>query len=193
MTPRQSGPILILLDMNGTLLLRLKGKLAGLRPDLTHAGLNYYFRAGVCDLVSMLLDHPRVVLAFYTSMRESNALPAVLQISGGRKRVEIYDRDFNKKDEWDGAKDWDTVRDMHKIWTTKGRAGYGFNARNTVMVDDSSRKMRQFPGNLVLIPEFKRQEHYKDGTMDRLSTYLSSLLSQTGDDVRPLLASEKFG
>lgn len=43
--------LLLLLDMNGTLLLRLKGKLGNAPPAFTHAGLNYFIREGVYDLV----------------------------------------------------------------------------------------------------------------------------------------------
>jgi len=78
---KNDSPILILLDMNGTLLLRLKGKLAGSgASDFTHAGLHYYLRSGVTELVSMLIRHPRARVAFYTSMRESNAKPAVIKV-----------------------------------------------------------------------------------------------------------------
>jgi hypothetical protein len=178
--------VLVLLDMNGTLLLRLKGRLGKAPPTFQHAGLNYYLRAGVVELVQMLRQHPRCTLAFYTSMRESNALPAVLHITGG-VRVEIYDRDYNKADTKGrkDAKSWDTMRDMDKIWSTRGRAGHGFDATSTLMVDDTDRKMRHAPRNLVRVPEFKEAAHRDDGTMATLIEYLRGLLDNCGDgDVR---------
>lgn len=43
--------ILLLLDMNGTLLLRLKGRLGHDTPNFSHAGLNYFVRNGASELV----------------------------------------------------------------------------------------------------------------------------------------------
>lgn len=40
-------------------------------------------------------SHTRCELAFYTSMRESNALPAVRFMTGGDV-IEVYDRAYNK-------------------------------------------------------------------------------------------------
>ena len=48
-----TGKVLVLLDMNGTLLLRLKGRLGKESPSFTHAGLNYYLRRGVRELVQV--------------------------------------------------------------------------------------------------------------------------------------------
>lgn len=147
-----------------------------------------------------LRAHPACVLAFYTSMRESNALPAVLKITGG-EAVEIYDRDYNRADS-EGAQDWDTMRDLDRIWQTGGKSGFGFDAASTVMVDDTVRKMRHMPGNLVLVPEFKDAAHAKDLSMPALTAYLLNLLntfeaataaaSGGGADVRDLLADKPF-
>ena len=90
--------------------------------------------------------------------------------------MEIYDRDYNKADGDEGTNDWDTMRDLAKIWRTPGKVGFGFGPHNTVMVDDSARKMRHAPRNLVAVPEFKHAEHMRDGTMDALHAHLASLL-----------------
>jgi hypothetical protein len=172
--------ILVLLDMNGTLLLRLKGKLGREKPSFAHAGLQYYLRRGVVDLVASLRNHPHCELAFYTSMRESNALPAVLAITSGA-HVEIYDREYNKADREEGTESWDTMRDLTKIWTTEGKVGYGFGPHNTIMVDDSARKMRHAPRNLVQVPEFKHAEHMRDGTMTALHAHLQAMLDDFGE------------
>ena len=58
-TSQGQQKILVLLDMNGTLLLRLKGRLGKAPPTFQHAKLNYYLRAGVVELVQMLRSHPR--------------------------------------------------------------------------------------------------------------------------------------
>ncbi|CAM9911655.1 unnamed protein product [Ectocarpus sp. 4 AP-2014] len=84
--------ILILLDMNGTLLHRAKkalrvsndgggggGDSTWGAPAFVHGEnvpLHYYMRPGAAELVAALEAHPRARLAFYTSMRGVNALPA---------------------------------------------------------------------------------------------------------------------
>lgn len=70
------------------------------------------------------------------------------------KDPEIYDRRFNAHDP-DGANPWDTTRDLPKIWSTHGRVGAGFGPKNTVVVDDTPRKMRHMSAGLVVVPEYK--------------------------------------
>ena len=146
----------------------------------------------------MLQRHPRAEVAFYTSMRESNALPAVQFIarqSGGSVDANccIYDREYNKADnQRKGAKDWDTARDLPRIWGTEGRVGYGFTIQNTIMVDDTVRKMRDYPHNVLVVPEFKDQRQRADGSMRALREYLSRLLDFSPADVRTHIAGQPF-
>ena len=44
------------------------------------------------------------------------------------------------------------------------------------MVDDTERKMRHFPHNLLVVPEFKDAKHRTDGSMGDLQAYLLKLL-----------------
>lgn len=88
--PSAKHPVLVLVDMNGTLLYRAKrplqveatdGEKSGgvYAPAFVHGDplpLQYYMRPGARDFVAAMATHPRVRLAFYTSMRGSNALPA---------------------------------------------------------------------------------------------------------------------
>lgn len=80
--------------MNGTLLFRAKEALRFstegggggskqeeevVKPAFVHGEpepLQYYMRPGAAELVAAMDRHPRVQLAFYTSMRGVNALPA---------------------------------------------------------------------------------------------------------------------
>lgn len=91
--------VLILLDMNGTLLYRSKQCLMEVSTDgddvsggaaFVHGEpdpLHYYIRPGAAELVAALSAHPRVRLSFYTSMRGVNALPAArFLMYGGHSR-----------------------------------------------------------------------------------------------------------
>lgn len=86
--PSDAHPVLVLLDMNGTLLYRAKKPLPIVVPDdngrdttpaFIHGDplpLHYYMRPGAKEFVAAMVRHPRVCLAFYTSMRGVNAIPA---------------------------------------------------------------------------------------------------------------------
>lgn len=76
--------------------------------------------------------------------------------------MEIYDREYNTPDPT-GVHNWDTMRDLGKIWTTRGKIGFGFDESNTIMVDDSPRKMRSFSGNAVIVPEYGERDIERDG------------------------------
>ena len=38
------------------------------------------------------------------------------------------------------------------------RAAFGFGPENTVMIDDTARKMREFPDNVVVVPSFDERD-----------------------------------
>ena len=89
-------PLLVLLDMNGTLLVRAKARVAR-DADLVHAKLHYYVRPGCRELVAALRGAPGVRLAFYTSMQRRNAAPILELLFGagclrGPAAFGLYDR-----------------------------------------------------------------------------------------------------
>ena len=66
-----------------------------------------------------------------------------------------------------GAKEWDTVRDLGRVWADpRVRAG-GFGPDNTLMVEAEERKARGCRGNAVLIEEYTRgQARQRWGLVD---------------------------
>lgn len=80
--------VLVLFDMNGTLLYRAKRPLPlpegwsdPPQPAFEHGDpdpFQYFFRPGARELVGAVSRHRRACVAFYTSMRGVNALPAAL-------------------------------------------------------------------------------------------------------------------
>ena len=120
--------LLVLLDMNGTLLYRAKSRLPKLVPDLAPSGVRksalpgakyfYYVRPQARWFVRALMAMPRVRLAFCTSMQGANARPAVEYLAGegwNQAGVLLLDRRFQKPDA-QGKNSWDTMRDMAKVW-----------------------------------------------------------------------------
>ncbi|CAN0374913.1 unnamed protein product [Ectocarpus sp. 12 AP-2014] len=234
--PSKNKQVLILLDMNGTLLHRAKkplrvsndggggggGDSTWGAPAFVHGEnvpLNYYMRPGAVELVAALEAHPRARLAFYTSMRGVNALPAarfLMPDDSSSTAPEVYDRPFNARDPH-GANAWDTTRDLPLIWSTPGRTGAGFGPGNSIMVDDTPRKMRFMDAGLVVVPEFteacalealggetgnveseeeaERREaaaRAQREVLPRLLEYLSRLLDESGEDVRPFIERNPF-
>lgn len=95
---------------------------------------------------------------------------------GGEAVPEVYDRPFNAHDP-EGANPWDTTRNLPLVWSTPGRAGEGFGPGNTVMVDDTPRKMRFMDAGLVVVPEYTEAS-----VVEVLRVRAGTLRSCDGDD-----------
>lgn len=155
--------LLILLDMNGTLMLRSDKKLlVGEHSPLHHNDRFYYFRPHVKELVSWLLNMKFVDFAFYTSMRRCNANVAVNYILGEENTAHLYDQSFNKHDPL-GENQWSMLRDLERIWGTSGAPGYGHNDTSTLMIDDSPIKMREHPQNVLVVQEYTERSVINGG------------------------------
>lgn len=74
------------------------------------------------------------------------------------------------------------MRDMLKIWNMPDTPGYGFNATSTLMIDDSNMKMREYPENLLKVPEFTEElvVNGSDDTLVVLQSILRKLLQVVG-------------
>ena len=193
--------LLVLADMNGTLLVRTTAKIPGARPpDLVHTNrLYYYLRERAAELVAALATRADVVFAFYTSMQKRNAEPAVRALCGPGGAPELYAAEFNAPDDDEAGRRhaWDTVRCLDKVWAHDG-AAFGFDATNTVMVDDTARKMRRWPGNVLVVDEYDADAVAR-GDDDALSTCLDyvgrladALASGACADVRTFTAASPF-
>ena len=81
-----------------------------------------------------------------------NAAPAVARLLGSSwdSTVGLYDRAYQKPDP-DGDKNWDTMRDLDRVWAAERAAGRSVGRHNTLMIDDTYRKMREHPDNMILV------------------------------------------
>jgi hypothetical protein len=153
--------LLLLVDMNGTFLLRARAKLPiQSAPFATTKNssktIYYYLRPDADRFVQWLKSKQEscdcIDVAFYTSMKEENALVPLRKLDRFGS-LYLYSQEFNKHDST-GENSWDMMRDFHKLWTSRGGPAFGHSERSTIMIDDSMRKMREFSENLVLVPEF---------------------------------------
>ena len=174
-----SSKLLILLDMNGTLLYRSKTALDSKYVHFSN-GSYYFHRPGVRKLLKFLLSHRHWIdIAFYTSMTTKNATFGAHHLLKDMDQLYIYDQTMNKKDP-EGEHDWSMMRDLPLIWNTINSPGFGHDERSTIMIDDSWSKMREYPENVIVIPEFNESDvlHQKDDVINKLHTALSKILDE---------------
>jgi len=210
--------LLVLLDMNGTLILRCKpnrnkGEVRERSPDFCHSstGMEYFLRPGAVELLSFLIRDERVKPVVLTSMMKNNASPALLELerramgeSSKKKTVPdipiycghgLYNvPDVNKK-----IKPWDTMRCLEEVWNGINSSNQEkYDGRNTIMIDDTKRKMRYHPFNVIKVSEFT--ERSLSAKIERelfnLQLYLKDLLEKFGGDripdVRTYLESNPY-
>ena len=84
------------------------------------------------------------------------------------------------------------MRDLEKVWAAPGPAR-GFGPTNTVMIDDTARKMREHPHNVVVVPSFDERDvvRDKDDVLEFLLAYLDMVLEEPGD-VRETIGDKPF-
>ncbi|KAH8063463.1 hypothetical protein JL722_2633 [Aureococcus anophagefferens] len=127
--------LLVLADMNGTLLVRTTARIPGARPpDLVHTNrLYYYLREGAAELVAALAGRADVVFAFYTSMQRRASPRSARCGSGGAP--ELYAAEFNAPDDDEAGRRhaWDTARDdARDAWRRSRRGGGAVRPAATV-------------------------------------------------------------
>eukprot|EP00039_Didymoeca_costata_P001750 m.54800 g.54800 ORF g.54800 m.54800 type:complete len:417 (+) comp10951_c0_seq3:180-1430(+) len=181
--------LLVLLDMNGTLLSREKKVVPGREPDFRHKGTKYYLRPGAKHLVQQLVALPAIRVAFNTSMTGGNAKPAIVAIAGQswHQKVALYDREYQKHDST-GEKKWDTIRDLDAIWKAEASNGQQFDRSNTVMVDDTFRKMREHADNVLIVPTYSPNDDFEDDVVPNVLTQATNYLLEL---VRSLVSGAK--
>ncbi len=187
--------LLVLVDLNGTTILRTRGPIPGIEPNFKMRvggrDLSHYIRPYASEMLQELREHPRCEVAFYTSMRKSSALPVMRNL--GMEILDVYDRKFNIPDP-SGECDYDTMRDLEKVWSTAGRVGSNHTADTTVLIDNTLRKVRCYRDNAVLIQEYTEQNVHNDEDRELIDTtkFLLNLLDTCGCSVPSFLQVHPF-
>lgn len=71
--------------------------------------------------------------------------------------ISIFDRDFNKLDP-KGKEDWDTIRDLNRVWAHPIVASHGFDASNTLLIECEPRKAREWKANTISPTEYTKKD-----------------------------------
>ena len=81
-------PLLVLVDLNGTLLHRVEKRGAGLNFSFKEGKHAYWLRPGHDDFILALTCHPRIKFGLYSSIMRKNVLPLLCR---------IFDKSNNEK------------------------------------------------------------------------------------------------
>lgn len=182
----------MLLDMNGTICYRNEEPVPGVRHAVHIRHKFFYRRFGVENFCQKLQKSGKYDVCIYSSMMEHNieaGLNAILPPDVRRNLRAILDREMNKPDP-NGLNEWDTVRDMKKVW--KKLPGYG--PKRTILLDNEARKFGDAAANGIVVPEFGPAEikSRKTNTLDSLLVYLLNLADEDPEDVREYMEENPF-
>lgn len=182
--------ILVILDLNGTLLFR---------PSRNHPS-RFVERPHARPFLNYCLDTFR--LAIWSSARPQNVNNMVCQlltpeqrakcvVIWARDKLGLSDDDYNARVQvykrlshlWNDAH----VRDSHPEASAGGR----WDQSNTVLVDDSFEKGRSEPYNILPIPEFAGLHVEPANVLPQVHDYLNQLCYQA--DVSRYMRENPFG
>lgn len=188
----QPGPLLVVIDLNGTLLHR---------PDKRRP-FNFRARPHAHSFVSYCIETFWVVI--WSSARPDNVKRMVEELASpeqlgrvvavwGRDRFGLTPEDYNARTQ--------CYKRLTALWADPAvRASYpgdreGFEGRcwdqgNTVLIDDSVEKARSEPHNAITIPEFTGDASAAPGILPMVHDYLNELCFQ--EDVSTYIRANPF-
>lgn len=198
----QAEKVLILLDMNETLIVRRRNIIeCQTVPDL-RAVKNVYFRPGYEDFLYKLLTHPKATVAIYSSMVLENikfcieGMMSHERLAPLKENLTLYfDKQYNAIDKTK-LKETATMRDLHKVWKDPKCMGV-YGEKNSIVIDNDHRKIRMHKENAIVVDSFtpehlincKPNNHYY---MNAFGDYLRKVLDEYKGDVRKQLKEEPF-
>lgn len=149
-------PLLVLVDLGGTIFYRSSDK------DLRNNGVYkrqqyaYFYRPGHRQFLKRVFSHPRVKLAFYSSIMSKNIQPVLYNLLGGGLAdnemqpildgSHIFDQDFCPKmydhPYYKSLADdtYDRYRNLHLVWQHDSMLGK-YGQANTLLIDSDDKKV----------------------------------------------------
>jgi len=179
----------VILDLNGTLLCRKKGRNA-------HGSATPTLRPGLGGFLNYVTDNFKVMI--WTSARAENARRMVAAAFSSRqqqKLVAVWARDTLGLTASQYSAKVQVYKTLERIWsgTFAIKAGTGFfDQSNTVLLDDSTQKAVGHPYNLVCVPEFlgTKDQNSADTVLQQCIEYLETLKWQS--DVSAYMRAHPF-
>lgn len=97
----QKFPLLVTVDLCGTLVLRAKRNDFPFAGDFSVKQKKYFLRPGHKELLTRLALHPRIKLAIYSSIMKHNLQPALDYVFAGlsflSKEIKVFDQKFGRR------------------------------------------------------------------------------------------------
>lgn len=156
--------LLLVLDMNGTLMTRSEFVKADHTPRTSTP------RPGLTEFLTRMLENFHV--AIYSSTMYANVDHAIVQtFSGMEEQMEfVWGREYTITDvnHKDPSTMHDTVKDLNVIWKSSDH----WKINNTILIDDTESKGRLCSDNLLLVPEFTHHTAPDDDFLMRLGDVL---------------------
>lgn len=210
----RAGRILVLMDMNGSLLFKAENQdfktndfasaLGGRQPDWKHKGKGFYLRPFAKDFLDAVLrPNSKLLFAIYTSRQLVNAEPQVRALGHATGRPQLLDELFalyagdaySIPDPQAGK--FKSKRCLQRIWrdrSTCARAGMHLDHCNTLNLDSEARKLKDHPENGLVVPAYTADVVRRDATSEKtdcallaLRDYLLRLGLECHGDVRDYL------
>ncbi|KAL7316772.1 hypothetical protein PS15m_003220 [Mucor circinelloides] len=166
-TLQQPKKQLLILDLNGTLISRIK---IG-----NKSGKDYYVRPHYQRFQDYIFKHFDVMVWSSARLpnvnRMCNIFTKPLKLVWCRSQLELTQQEFNSNT--------DTVKDLNIVWKHFSNE---YNARNTIVLDDTPTKLAYQPYNLIHIRTFCHEdihEGYTDNELLKVIPYLDTLRHQS--------------
>ncbi|KND01189.1 uncharacterized protein SPPG_04279 [Spizellomyces punctatus DAOM BR117] len=190
--------ILLILDINGTLLERVKktaekraARANPLCPEAPNFRLNRarcYYRPYLDTFIDHIFQHFEV--AAWTSAMPKNADPMFSHIFGDYASKLAFGWNRSHCSDIGGRdRDWEAKKDLRKVWADRTVNPHGrWTERNTILIDDTSSKASFTPANCLHLPTFTvcdpNFDCINDTSLLSLIKYLDALRQSDVTDVR---------
>ena len=194
MTDSPAPKRLLILDLNGTILDRDEKAWAESNYRyLCKVNRHYIFKRPFLDeFLNEAFQHYSV--GVWSSASEVNTKAMVDAIFQGKPKLEfVLDRKYCTLDSRSGARSYDTIKDLRKIWESREHNPHDtWGARNTVILDDTPSKTAYNIYNAVHIPSFSmsRQDPGSDEQLLLVLPYLREL--SFAEDVRDFIHDRPY-
>ena len=194
----KSREILIVFDLNGTLLFRVKNssekKKAMLANwysphDFSVNGTKVYRRQHLHTLMETISTNNDYQYAVWTSAEPKNAVKLAEKLFAGysKQPLFVFDR-THCTNAIKGEKTSNVFKNLELIFKSKRLSKtWRWSEKNTILVEDTSTKALMHPNNLYLIPSFNviDRDPAGDNALEQLARWLKHLSSlEVVPDVR---------
>ncbi|KAK0719991.1 HAD-like domain-containing protein, partial [Lasiosphaeris hirsuta] len=182
----ETRPLLVVIDLNGTLLYRPSRKAPSQFVERPHARTFVSYCLDTFYVVIWSSARPDNVRKMCKQLFTPEQLDRVLAI-WGRDQFGLSAEDYNRRTQ--------CYKRLTRLWADLAIAaahpqGLPWNQGNTVLIDDSPEKARSEPHNAITIPEFVGELNEQPEVLPLVHDYLNTLASRA--DVSTYIRAHPF-